>query len=119
MTFLLLIPAILSFLMLAAHWMRADSLPLAGGTLGVALLLLVPKWWAARIVQVVLGLAVIIWLLTTWGIIQDRMDEGKPWQRAALIFLGVVIFNLLALLLFGTKRLRQRYSATASAEKKS
>ena len=116
MTFLLLLPAILSFLMLAAHWLRVDNPGLAGVTLALAVLLLVPRWWVVRIAQVVLGLAFVIWLLTIWGIIQDRMEEGKPWQRAALILLGVASLNLVAMALLGTRRLRNRYFRQISAD---
>ena len=109
MTFLLMLPAILSFLLMAAHWLRAQNLLLAVASIAMCLLLLVPRRWAARVAQTVLVLTCAVWVWTTYRIAQQRMDEGADWKRAAVILLSVGSFSLLAAGLFQTRRLRTRY----------
>jgi hypothetical protein len=109
MTFLLLLPAGLSFLMLAAHWLRAGSPALAAASILMCLMLLVRRRWAGRAAQAVLLGACVVWVLTTHRIIQERVTAGAGWQRAALILLAVAAFSLAAAALFQTPRLLERY----------
>ena len=109
MTFLLLLPAMLSFLILAAHWLRAQNPLFAVASMAMCILLLVPRPWVARVAQTVLLLSSVVWGLTTYHIAQERMAEGKDWKRSAIILLSVGAFSLLAAALFHTRRLRTRY----------
>ena len=64
MSVLLLLPAILSFLALAAHWLHAGNLLLAAASIAMCFLLLVPRRWVARLAQMVLILSDGVWALT-------------------------------------------------------
>lgn len=109
MNFLLTLPAVLSLLMLGAHFYRAGQWPLA--LLSVLLLgvLAVPRAWAARTAQIALVLGAAEWVWTTVGFVQQRMAQGAPWTRLALILGAVAAVALLAAALFQTRRLRARY----------
>ena len=119
MTFLLLLPAMLSLLILAAHWLRAENPLLAVASIAMCLLLLVPRRWAARVAQTVLVLTCAVCVLTTYSIAQQRMAEGADWKRAAVILLSVGAFSLLAAGLFQTRRLRTRYRRCGANETES
>lgn len=116
MTFLLLLPAILSFLALAAHWLRGESPLLALTSIAMCFVLIVPRRWVARLAQAVLVLASVVWALTAYGIAQQRMAEQRDWKRSAVILLSVGAFSLLAAGLFQTRRLRARYRRCESQE---
>lgn len=116
MTFLLLLPAILSFLALAAHWLHAGNPLLAVASIGMCFLLLVRRQWVARVAQTVLVLACVIWVLTTYDIAQERMADHREWVRAAVILLSVGAFSVLAAVLFQTRRLRERYRGGEGSE---
>lgn len=118
MTLLLLLPAILSFLALAAHWLHAGSQLLALVSVAICFLLLVPQRWVARVAQVVLILTSVVWGLTTYDIAQERIADQQDWIRAAVILLSVGAFSLLAAGLFQTRRLRARYRGCCDSNQK-
>jgi len=109
MVFVLLLPAYLSFLVLAAHFLHADNLLLVAAALGMCVVLTLPQRWALRLAQGVLVLASLEWVRTTYAIAQDRSAEGKEWHRAAVILLVVAGVNVLAAALLQTRRLRARF----------
>ncbi len=159
MQLLLLIPAVLSFLLLGAHFLRDGSLVLTGVSLAVPVLLiprrfvvrtlqvllvvaillalmllltqyrwvllaiqellviaallatvlLIPHRWLPRVLQVVLVIAALEWLRTAVMLAEDRMAEGDPWKRMAIILGGVALWTLCSALLFETPPLRRRY----------
>lgn len=118
MTFLTLLPAGLSLIVLGAHGMRDGSDLLALPALGCCALLFVRRPWAARTLQLVLLLGALEWVRTTVVLAGARMDEGKPWIRMVAI-LGVVAVicaaSALALLAVPAKRWF-RMAAKASAD---
>ncbi len=83
------LPIVLSALVLAAHFFRARNLPLMGIALILPLLLVVRSRWAARTVQAGLVLGAVEWVRTLAFFAGQRMEEGRPWTRLAVI-LGVV-----------------------------
>jgi hypothetical protein len=111
MLLLLLIPAILSLLALAAHWLRDANYPMVLLFLAVCLLLaLVQRPWVKRLTQIVLVIGFFIWIHTAWNLAQDRMNIGQPWLRGFCILAGVGIFALIsaALLQFHGPRSQSR-----------
>lgn len=110
MIFLLLLPAMLSFLLFAAHWLRPGNLFLVALSLLMIPLLWIPRPWMRRTVQVLLLIAALEWLRTTWDIAQSRMEAGDPWLRAAVILLAVTLFNLLAAFLLQLPRATRWYT---------
>ena len=88
-TFLRSAPVVLAALLLAAHFSRAGQVPLVVLTLALPLLLLVRQRWSARVLQAALFLGGLEWVRTLAFFAGQRMEEGRPWTRLAVI-LGVV-----------------------------
>ncbi len=110
MTFLSLIPAVLSLLLLAAHFSRAGLLPLAVLSLALIALVAVPRRWAALVLQIVLIVGALEWVRTIVVLVQARLAAGLPATRMALILGVVVLVTLGAAALFRTPRLKARFS---------
>ena len=111
MTFALLLPAVLSLLVLAAHFLRSGQVVLVALALLGAALVAVPRAWAARALQVVLALAALEWVRTLLGLVADRRAEGRPFARMAVILGVVALTAALSALAFRSRRLRARYAA--------
>ena len=111
MTILLLLPAMLSFLLMAAHWLRAGNTALMDISLFMMGLLWIRRPAMRRGVQLLLALAALVWIGTAYGVAQQRMEEQEPWFRAAVILLAVAGFNALALALLQAGAVRRWYRA--------
>lgn len=108
-TLLAVLPIILSFLLLAAHFFRAGQAAFMALALFLPLLLLVRKAWAARVVQFALLLAAAEWVRTIIVFSIARLELGYPYLRMALILGVVALLTGAAALLFRTTTLRKRY----------
>jgi hypothetical protein len=75
------------------------------------LLLLMPRRWTARTVQVLLVLGALEWLRTTVALVDARQTSGKPWTRMAIILGSVAVFTLLSGFMFRLPPLARRYFA--------
>lgn len=107
-TFLLLLPAGLSLLVLAAHFLRRAQSPAVLLCFGLFALLWVRRPWATRVVQLALVAGAAIWTRTLLGFAAARRAAGEPWERMALI-LGIVAgISLLAALAFELPALKRR-----------
>ncbi len=109
MAAVLIIPVVLSFVVLAAHFLRAGSLLIVAICLAFPLLLLVRKCWISRIIQIALVLGAVEWLLTTMQIVHERQEDGRPWMRAGIIFGVVMLWTLGSALAFVHPALKRRY----------
>jgi hypothetical protein len=109
MNFLLTLPAVLSLLVLGAHFYRAGEWPRALLCVALTGLLALPRAWVARVVQTALVLGAAEWVWTTVGFVQQRISLGAPWTRLAFILGAVAALALLGAALFQTPRLRARY----------
>ena len=109
MDILRLLPVFISFLLLAAHFVRADQTFLAF----VSLILLIPlvfrKPWVPRVTQLALLLGAVEWLRALVFIAQMRVELGMPWARMAIILGAVTLFTALSGLVFRSGALRKRY----------
>jgi hypothetical protein len=105
---LVLVPAV-ALLVLAAHFYRAGLWPLAVVALVLNGLLLVPRAWAARAVQIALLAGSIEWLRTLAALLGERMASGQPYLRLVAILVGVALFTAGAALVFRSYPLRVRY----------
>jgi len=72
-------------------------------------LLLVPKKWAARLVQVGLVLSCLEWVGTLMQFVQQRQHMGLDWTRLAVILGGVALFTLFSAFVFMFPAPRSRY----------
>ena len=111
MTILRLLPVFISFVLLAAHFVRADQTLLAIVSLISLILLIFKNIWVPRAIQLVLLLGAVEWLRTLFVVAQMRIEFGMPWMRLAIILGAVALFTAFSALVFRSKSLRQRYSA--------
>lgn len=109
MNFLRLLPVIISFLLLAAHFYRAGQLMLVLISVALLLLLVLKKSWIPWLMQVALLLGAIEWLRTLVAVAQVRIEFGMPWVRMAIILGVVALFTTFSSLIFKNKKLCKRY----------
>ena len=109
MNLLRLLPVLLSFGLLAAHFSRADLFPLVVISLVIPLLLLVRKAWVARTIQILLLLGAMEWIRSMFGYIEVRKSVGEDWGRLAIILIIVALLTACSGLVFRGKSLKLRY----------
>ena len=93
MSLLRLLPVLISFLLVAAHFFRSGQVIFVTLALCLPLLLLIRQSWVPWVIQLVLLLAAIEWLRTMINIAQLRMHTGEPWMRMAAIIGAVALFT--------------------------
>lgn len=109
MTVLLLVPAVLSTLVLAAHFLRAGALPVVVLLIVVIPLLGLRRSWVPRLFQIILGLGALEWLRSLLALRSMRLALGQPHARMVAILGGVALFTALAAALFEVPRVREWY----------
>jgi len=107
----LLVMVAVALLLLAAHLVHGGFLPLAGLAILSIALLAVPRRWAARALQVLLGVATIEWAVTTYVLAQLRAAHDQPYLRLVLILGGVTLFTAFAAFVFELTPMRRRFGA--------
>ena len=88
----------LSFLLLAAHYLRGAQFVGVAVCLLLPLLLAVPSGWATWGLRVALVLGAMEWVRILAGFAAARRSLGEPWLRMALILGGVALFTGLSAL---------------------
>lgn len=116
MNILRLLPVILSFGLLAAHFSRANLFPLVIVSILIPFLLLIRKAWVARSVQVLLLLGAAEWIRAMFGYIEVRKAIGDDWGRLAIILVTVAALTACSGLVFHGKSLRKRYHIEKTEE---
>lgn len=109
MNLLRLLPVILSFGLLAAHFSRANLLPLSVLCIFILFLLLIRKAWVARTMQILLLFGALEWIRAMFGYIEIRKTIGDDWGRLAIILISVALLTACAGLVFRGKSLKIRY----------
>lgn len=109
---LTLVPVVLVFLALAAHFFRAGDTGLTLLWAALPLLIAVPRRWAARSLQVLLGVGAVIWVRTGVLMLQARLAQGLPWGRMVAIMAVVAALTAGAATLFQSGRARARFRTT-------
>ena len=104
-----LVPVILSYLLLAAHFSRNNVYTLVILSLGLLVLLLIRKPWIVIISQAALLLGALEWIRSMFGYISQRQATGEDWGRLAIILSIVALFTGLSALMFRTRKLRAHY----------
>ncbi|MDA3904729.1 MAG: hypothetical protein PF484_01515 [Bacteroidales bacterium] len=110
MIILRLIPIILSFLLLGAHFSR-DSQPLLM-TLAIAFpfLLFIKKAWIPKLFQITLILGALEWLRSLYFYLISYDEMGKDSTKLILIIGSVTLFTFLSALVFKYKAVRDKYN---------
>jgi len=114
MNILRLLPVILAFGLLAAHFSRANMPPAVVVSLITPFLLLIRKPWIARSIQILLLLGALEWIRSMLGYIQVRKEIGEDWGRLAIILITVALLTACSGLVFRGKSLRKRYQLEKS-----
>lgn len=114
MNFLRLLPVFVSFLLLAAHYLRAGQTLVLFILAGLLLLLFVKKYWVPWVIQLALLLGAVEWIYTLVSVAQMRIDLGMPWARMGIILGVVAMFTLFSGLVFRSRALRMRYNTDSN-----
>ena len=114
MNILRLLPVILAFGLLAAHFSRANMPPAVVVSLIIPFLLLIRKAWVARSVQILLLFGALEWIRSMFGYIQVRKEIGDDWGRLAIILIIVALLTACSGLVFRGKALKKRYQLEKS-----
>jgi hypothetical protein len=105
------IPIILAAVVMAAHFLRSyNILPMLLSLLA-PFLLLSKKRWSVVTLQLLAIPAAFTWLLTLYGIIQQRIFEGRSWTASAIILGVVTVFTLWAAWLLNSPKIKEQYPA--------
>ncbi|UCD16422.1 MAG: 4Fe-4S binding protein [Candidatus Zixiibacteriota bacterium] len=104
-----LLPVIISFVLLSAHFLRASNIGLVVTCATLPLLLLARRRWIALALQVLLAAAVLVWISTTISIVAARNANGQPWLRLVLILGSITALTAAASLSFNLGELRRYY----------
>ena len=119
MAIVYLIPPVVGFVLLAAHFFRGGDQLAALISILLIILVFVRRPWAARVIQVCLVLGSVEWLRSTISLIHSRSEMGQPFLRLAIILGGVALFTALSSLVFRTSKLKGHFrfgSVTSSKE---
>ncbi len=115
MTIVSLAAPVVAFLVLAAHFFRAGYPIGLGISLLASVLVFVRRPWAARTMQIVLGLGALEWLRSAITLAQARSEAGQPFLRLALILGAVFLLTAFCALVFEAQRLKSYFNFDAQA----
>lgn len=113
MTVASLVPAVLAFLLLGAHFYRAGLAWLVPVCVVLAIVACVPRRWAATVGQLALLLGTLEWVRTLFSFAGARVAQGRPVLRLLLIIGAVIAFTLWAAWLLRSRAARRRYEPAA------
>ena len=103
---------VLCALLAAAHHLRAGNSLVCALYLAIPLVLLIPRFWVARGVQIALLLAALEWLRIIPGLVEVRQILGLPWLRMTAILGSITLLTTLSVALFRLRPLQSRYFPT-------
>jgi len=104
-----LIPLILSTLLIAAHLMRSYGLEAAIAALLLLGTLFLRRELTRRFWQGLLVIAAIIWIDTTYGIVQFRQELNLPWLRMMIIMGAVIAFTVFSAIWLESRKIKTFY----------
>ncbi len=104
-----IIAVILTYITLAAHFSRADILPLSILCLGIPFLLLIKKRWSLITIQVLCYCGAIEWIRATVVMVQGRMNNNEDWTRLIIILSVVILFTVWTGFSLNNTTIRKRY----------
>ena len=99
MRVLSVITAVLSSLLLAAHFLHADQSLIAAACVALPIALLIRRRWATQIVQLALLTGALVWLWTMVQLAETFQEIGRSPMRMIFILSSVAGFTVLSALL--------------------
>jgi hypothetical protein len=106
---LTLTPAVLSAIVLAAHFLRGGQLIACVLCVVVAALAWTREPWVPRAMQVFLALGTLEWAHTLVRLTGERRALGEPAGRLVVIMGSVIAVALLGAALLFTRRVREHF----------
>jgi cation transport ATPase len=103
-----------SYLLLAAHFLRAGAILMMLLSFGLLALLFVRQPWAARVLQGWLLFGAVVWILTAIMTAVERAGRGRPALRMLLIMGAVAAVTVLAAWTLQRGRLRHYFNLPPS-----
>ena len=104
-----ILPVVLAFLLLAAHFSRSGLPALSAVSLFFAGLVFVRRRWAARAIQILLLAGAAEWVRTTLFYVGVRKASGAPWLRLVFILGSVAVLTAAVALVFRNRVVRSRF----------
>lgn len=108
------VPIVVSFWLLAAHFLRFGAMLPCLILLAYPLLLLIRHRWIPYVMSLSLGFVALKWLMVTYEMITERLMMGDDWVRMTMIMAGVVCFTLMSISLFQSRKLKALYGFSSS-----
>ena len=105
-----LIPVLISFALIAAHFSRADQPILLVISLAIPFILFIKKRIVVRIIQIVLIFAGAEWIRAMLSYIEVRKSVGDDWTRLAIILSVVAIYTAASGLFLQNKKILNSYN---------
>jgi hypothetical protein len=109
MLVLQLLPVLISFVVLAAHFVRHGQTVFVFLSVAAIGLMAVPRRWAARTLQVALLLGAAEWVRTLVILVRLRTGHGESATRMAIILCAVAAVTAASALAFQTRRARTHF----------
>ncbi len=97
---------VLSLLLLAAHFSRANFVVLPWIFLLMPLLFLVRREFIRVFLQIILFLGGFVWISAIYHYLRMRIPAGEPWLRLFIILGLISIFTFYTSCLMGSKRIK-------------
>ncbi len=108
--------ALLSSLILSAHFLRQGSLTAALICLGLpAAALILRQGWALFGTRLLLWTGAMLWVLNLIRMAQARAGRGEPWHRLAFILGAVALWTAVSAWLISHRSISGRMRAPAGA----
>ncbi|MBY5945834.1 hypothetical protein [Photobacterium rosenbergii] len=107
--FFRIVPIVMSFWLLAAHFLRFGAMLPCIILLVYPLLLVIRHRWIPYVMSLSLGLVGLKWLQVTYDMVNVRLMMGDDWLRMSIIMAGVVCFTLMSISLFQSRKLKAFY----------
>jgi hypothetical protein len=101
----------ISWILLAAHFSRADLNLIAIFCLLLPFILITRKKWALKLLVVLTVLGSLVWVHTTWQLINSRLESGEDWNRMAIILFSVAIYTLFSAIFINSPRIRKKFNS--------
>ena len=98
-----------AWLLLAAHYSRADNPIFMILSLLIPFLFLIRKKWALLGLQILTYAGALIWIQSTVVYVKQRIMTGDDWIRLAAILLSVAAFTLISGILLNSKKIKDKY----------
>ena len=100
---------IISYLLLAAHFLREGEMILTIACLFIPFLLFIKKRWSLTVVQIFTYGGVLVWIQTLFLLVNARLNMGESWMRMAIILGVIILLTLTSGLLLNSNQFKKNY----------